>query len=58
MHKGGDIMDKPKWNAEYRMNTAIRLAEENIKSSSEWVEPKQIIDFIEELYNYLSEGKP
>lgn len=46
-----------KCNPEYASKTAIHLAEESIKSTEMWIEPKVVIDFIEEIYNYLTTGE-
>ena len=48
---------KPKWNEEHTMNKVLAIAEENLKSTTEWTSPEQVIDFIEQLYNYLTDNK-
>lgn len=42
------------WKTENAAKTAIDLAEENIKSTSTWVSPEQVISFVDEIYNYLT----
>lgn len=55
MMKGGEKVNK--CNAEYAAKTAMKLAEENIKSTDLWVSSEQVIDFMEEIYNYMVTGE-
>ena len=36
----------------------LQLAEENIKATSEWTSPEQVIDFIEKVYGFLMSPEP
>ena len=41
-------------NPEWALKQAMNLAEENIKSSAEWITPEQVIDFVKKVCDYLN----
>jgi actin-like ATPase involved in cell morphogenesis len=45
-------------NSEWSLSKAVELVVENIKSTTEWTTPEQVIDFIEKFCDYLNGGKP
>ncbi len=46
-----------KCTKEYSLKTAVELAKINLESTQQWVTPETVIDFIEEVYSFLTGEK-
>ncbi|MDL2257873.1 hypothetical protein LJC42_01760 [Eubacteriales bacterium OttesenSCG-928-K08] len=45
-----------KFDPEFAIETAVRLAEKNIKSTDSWVSAEDVTEFIDGVYSFLVNG--